>query len=576
MTHNPQHTPTRGGHRIVIAAVLCLFGLCLAFSHTPPRGKGKPRPKTDERIYLVHADELFFEQYGPHPDAQILRGKVSFKHKGATLTCDSAYFYEATNSFDAYGHVNMRQGDTLRLVSEFAHYDGDMQMAYASRNVVLTHRATKLYTDSLIYDRLYEQVFYPDGGKMIDKNNVLESRTGVYFMDTRQAQFNGDVVLVNPKYRLETSALDYDMAASTAFIVAPTDITSGESVIHTSSGNYNTSRDVSRLYDRSTIVNKNKTITGDTLFYDKNSGVSEGFGNVVYQDSENKNQLFCDYFWYNEQTGQAYATKRALMVDYSQKDTLYMHADSLKLYTFNINTDSVWRRVHCFNHVRAYRTDVQAVCDSLVYNTQDSCMTMYKDPIAWYGPRQLLGEKIEVYMNDSTIDWAHVVGQAFSVEKADEEEHYNQVSSTEMFAFFDEGAIRRSDAVGSVRAIYYPVDDKDSSLIVMDYTETDTLRMFMRDRKMHKIWTNRAEGTWYPLTQIPPAMKTLAGFAWFDYIRPVDKDDIFVWRGKSSGTELRKVERHSAPLQTLPPVHNNEATMPDEPVQAQTSTTLSP
>ena len=100
--------------------------------------------------------------------------------------------------------------------------------------------------------------------------------------------------------------------------------------------------------------------------------------------------------------------------------------------------------------------------------------------------------------------------------------------------------------------------------------------MFMRDRKMHKIWTNRAEGTWYPLTQIPPAMKTLAGFAWFDYIRPVDKDDIFVWRGKSSGTELRKVERHSAPLQTLPPVHNNEATMPDEPVQAQTSTTLSP
>ena len=104
-------------HRIILFMVLCLFGISIAYSVKPRRHR-KGVKQVDERIYLVHADELYYDIYGPHPDAQIAKGKVSFRHKGATLTCDSAYFYEQSNSFEAYGHVKMRQGDTLSLHSE--------------------------------------------------------------------------------------------------------------------------------------------------------------------------------------------------------------------------------------------------------------------------------------------------------------------------------------------------------------------------------------------------------------------------------------------------------------------------
>ena len=43
----------------------------------------------------------------------------------------------------------------------------------------------------------------------------------------------------------------------------------------------------------------------------------------------------------------------------------------------------------------------------------------------------------------------------------------------------------------------------------------------------------------------------LPEFAWFDYVRPLDKDDIFNWRGKKGGTELKTVRRREAPLQIL-------------------------
>lgn len=537
------------GHRIQLAVVLCLFGLCVAQSRKV--AKGRHRPKTDERVYLKHADMLRFNQYGEHAGAQILNGNVAFLHKGALLTCDSAYFYQESNSFKAFGHVKMRQGDTLSLTSDYAFYDGDNQMAEARHNVLLRHRGTKLYTDSLNYDRLYNIGYFFEGGKMVDRNNVLVSDWGEYDTETRKAVFNYNVNLRNPKFTLTTDTLHYDTRTSLANIVGPSVIRSKESVIHTSDGYYNTNTGKARLYGRSTMSNKGKEITGDSLFYDEKRGISQGYRNVIYKDTQKKNELHCNYLWYNEKNGFAFATENPVMMEYSQKDTLFVHSDTIKVITYHLNTDSVYRTAHCYNKVRAFRNDVQAVCDSLVYNTKDSCMTMYRDPIVWSGDRQLLGEEIQVFMKDSTIDRAHIINQALTAELMPDKDHYQQLSSKEMFAYFTKGQITQTEAIGNVRSIYYPVDDKDSTLMGLVYIETDTMKMFMRDRQLQKIWTSKTDGTWYPMTQIPPERYKLDGFTWFDYIRPINKDDIYEWRGKKDGTQLKNITRHAAPLQHI-------------------------
>jgi hypothetical protein len=513
--------------------------------------KDRHRPKTDERVYLKHADMLRFNQYGEHAGAQILNGNVAFLHKGALLTCDSAYFYQESNSFKAFGHVKMRQGDTLSLTSDYAFYDGDNQMAEARHNVLLRHRGTKLYTDSLNYDRLYNIGYFFEGGKMVDRNNVLVSDWGEYDTETRKAVFNYNVNLRNPKFTLTTDTLHYDTRTSLANIVGPSVIRSKESVIHTSDGYYNTNTGRARLYGRSTMSNKGKEITGDSLFYDEKRGISQGYRNVIYKDTQKKNELHCNYLWYNEKNGFAFATENPVMMEYSQKDTLFVHSDTIKVITYHLNTDSVYRTAHCYNKVRAFRNDVQAVCDSLVYNTKDSCMTMYRDPIAWSGDRQLLGEEIQVFMKDSTIDRAHIINQALTAELMPDKDHYQQLSSKEMFAYFTKGQITQTEAIGNVRSIYYPVDDKDSTLMGLVYIETDTMKMFMRDRQLQKIWTSKTDGTWYPMTQIPPERYKLDGFTWFDYIRPINKDDIYEWRGKKDGTQLKNITRHAAPLQHI-------------------------
>ena len=104
-----------------------LFALLLSALAVTPAKKRAPRKKAkveDKRVYLVHADNLHYDQF-QNNDAQVLHGNVHFRHVGANLFCDSAHFYEQSNSFEAWGHVKMLQGDTLKMFSDYAYYDGN-------------------------------------------------------------------------------------------------------------------------------------------------------------------------------------------------------------------------------------------------------------------------------------------------------------------------------------------------------------------------------------------------------------------------------------------------------------------
>ena len=512
----------------IVAALV----LGMVFAMQPAR-KRPARKKTqqDKKVYLVHADNLHYDQYR-NGDAQVLHGHVHFRHIGANLYCDSAHFYEATNSFEAWGHVKMVQGDTLRLTSDYAYYDGYDQLAQARYNVILKHRNSTLYCDSLDYDRMYSFGNFFEGGKLVDGTATLTADWGEYHTDTKQAMFYYDVQLRDQKLYLTTDSLYYDTQSSRAHILGPSNITSGTSHIYSEDGYYNTKNKRSELFGRSVIKDQGKTLVGDSVFHNADDGTNYAYWNVIYTDSVNKNMMTGNYAEYNDSTGYAMATDSAVVIDYSQKDTLYMHADTFKIYTFNIRTDSVYRKIHAYNKVRAYRVDVQAVCDSLVYHSLDSCMTMYHDPIVWNMNQQLLGDEIRVYMKDSTIDRAHVIGNAFSVEQMFDSVHFNQVQSKEMKAFFLKGEIHESQAIDNVLIVYYPVDDSDSTLIGLNYTETPLLKMFLENRKMKRIWMEKPSGVLYPMTQIPSDKYFLPQYAWYDDVRPLNKQDIFFWRPK--------------------------------------------
>ncbi|CDB97979.1 uncharacterized protein BN659_02361 [Bacteroides sp. CAG:443] len=542
-----------GGHRMLLAGVLCLFGFCLLAQKPIQNRKQKVQTDTTKvqkapatapqkqpaksKVYLIHSDLL--RKDSRHPDAQVVVGNVVFRHDSVYMYCDSAYYYDKISSFEAFSNVKMNQGDTLFLYGDRLYYDGNTQIAEVRMNVRMENRNTTLLTDSLNYDRVYNLGYFFDGGTLMDEQNVLTSEWGQYNPGTKQSVFNYNVKLVNPQFTLTSDTLEYNTASKIANIVGPSDILSDNNHIYSEKGTYNTMTGKAYLLDRSVLTNEGKQLTGDSLFYDRNEGLGEAFRNMVLTDTVNKNMMTGEYGYYNEKKKYAFATDKAVAVDYSQGDSLFLHGDTLLMETFHLDTDSMFREMRAFHKVRFYRTDVQGVADSLVFSTKDSCLTMYHDPILWNKNQQLVGEKICMYMNDSTIDWAHIINQALSIEQIDTT-MYNQVTGKEMKAYFRNKQMYKTEVIGSVRLVYYPMDS-DSTLIGMNVSETSKLDIYLENQKLEKmVMSPKSNGTLYPMTQIPPGTSKLQNFVWFDYIRPLNKQDIFNWRSKKVEDQLKK------------------------------------
>ena len=473
------------------------------------------------KVYLEHANTLSFDQ-AQNPDAQVLVGEVCFRHDSSYMYCDSAYFFEKSNSLEAFSHVRMEQGDTLFVYGDYLHYNGDTQIAHLRDNVRMENGQVTLFTDSLNYERISNIGYYFEGGMIVDSLNQLSSFYGQYSPATKLAIFNDSVRLENPDFTLYSDTLHYQTDTKLATILGPSVIVSDSGTVRTSLGWYDTEQNKALLLDRSTIESGNRILSGDSIAYYRNSGFGEVFGNMCLQDTLQQVMLEGQYGFYNEKTEYAFATDSARFLEYSQGDTLYLHADTLQMETVDPDT----REVKAFHGVRFFRSDLQGVCDSMLFNTRDSVLYLFTEPVVWNEQYQLYGDTILIYLNDSTIDFAHVRQFAFAIQQVDSVS-FNQLKGTDLKAYFDGKSVRQIDVSGNAESIFYPLEN-DGSMVGMNQTQSGYLSIWVKENKLErlKIWPN-PEGTMTPIPDLRPEQKLLKDFYWFDYLRPQDKDDIY-------------------------------------------------
>ena len=533
----------------LLLLISLLFVSVPIFSQDLPADTVLSRPSKKSYVHLLHTDITRFDE-AIDPEAWILVGNVNFRRDSMYMFCDSAHYYQKQNSFLAFGNVRMEQGDTLFLYGDYLDFDGVTNIARVRNNVRLIDKDVVLKTDSLDYDRNRNLGYFYEYGELYDGTGTLKSYYGDYNVDTRTAVFMDDVTLENSRFLLLSDTLYYNTDAKLATIVGPTNMYSGGTEVYSDRGTFNTVTRHATLVERPVLYNDNRNVTADSIFYDTALGCSEVFGNIVYTDTINRNMLTGEYAFLDEVKDSVYVTGKAMAVDFSQRDSLFVHSDTIWALTYNLDTDSLYRKVKAYHKVRAWGRNMQAVCDSLVFDSRDTCMTMYKDPVMWNGDLQLLGEVVKVYMNDSTINWVNIINQALYVEELDSA-IYNQIKGKEMEFYFTDGKLSEMHVIGSVEVVFYPLDS-DSTYIGMNTTTSGRIIAYMKDRKVERVVVPKdSKGVFYPMSQRPEDKRFLDSFAWFDYVRPLSKEDIFNWRGKGGDKELRVIKKDKIPLPTL-------------------------
>lgn len=480
--------------------------------------------QAEDLIYLEHSNTLEFDE-ARLPDAQILRGDVLFRHDSMWLYCDSAYFYDKRNSLDAFGHVRIVQGDTLFGYGDKLFYNGNTKLARFRKHVKLIHRSTILTTDSMNYDRKRDVAYYLWGGKIVDSLNTLTSVRGHYYPPTKQSIFRRNVHLKNDRFTLEADTLKYNTESHIADIVGPTTIVyEEETTILSSNGTYNTQSEQSLLYDRSVVRhNDHKMMIGDTLFYDKQVGYGIGWSNVIASDTTNQMTLYGNYCEMYEDPEHGFATDSALLIDWSDSvDYVYMHADTL----FTETIDSA-KHVRAHHNVRIYKTDMQAVCDSMRYDGKDSIVHLYTNPVCWSDSNQVAADTVHIFLKNEDVDYMHGVGAGIMIQQITDE-YFNQMSGKEIFAYVREGEIREVEVKGNALTVYYPIDD-NGKFVGLNTTESSTINMYLVNQNVeHVLFKTETSGTIYPLDQVPEGSDFLNAFFWAVEERPLVPGDVFL------------------------------------------------
>ncbi len=490
------------------------FGLI--FLYAQPLWGQKKVPE-DEKVTLERAEELVKDQQNPNVRKLIRR--VVIKHKGSILYCDSAYLHEDKNAVDAFGHARLLGEDGTRLTSDSMYYDGTTQIARAIGDVVLIDDEMRLTTQELDYHVQEGVAYYYSGGKIVDSEKTLESQTGSYDTNSKIFYFKQDVELITKKdgRKITTDDLKYNTVSKLAYFQGPTWIESDDGKVYTESGTFNTETEVSNFKGRTRLDNAEYSLEGDTLYFDNIQRKGYAEGNVRLFSKKDSVIIDGDIGWFIREKGESKVYGNALMRNISKGDTLYLAADTL--YSLSRPEDSI-KILTAYPATRVYKTEFQAICDSLVYNRIDSTIYLYRDPVLWNQGSQLTADSIQIQISENRIEQMDLRRNAFMISE-DTLENYNQLKGKNMQAYFSKNQIQKVEVRGNGQNIYF-VLKQDTLLVGMNRVECSDIDIRFKDRnKLHQIsYLNKPDGVMVPPHEIQGPETRLKNFAWRIEERP--------------------------------------------------------
>ncbi|WP_418603142.1 OstA-like protein [Hwangdonia sp.] len=496
-----------------------------------------------KKIKIEYTGFLTFDEE-KYPGAKILTRddsqQVHIIHGGINMWCDQAIHYGNEDFVEAYGNVVIKQGDTINMTSKYVEYSGISQLAFASGDVILENPDSKISSDTLYFDRLKQQAFYRNGGHVqIDSSGTITSKIGRYYMDAKKYQFVEDVVLKSDSTVVNSNYFDFYDETKHAYLFGPSTITTPESVTYCEKGFYDTETKIGYALKKAKIDYENRTVEGDSLYFDNNTSFASATNNITVTDTLNKSIVRGHYAEVFKEKDSMFITKRALAITVQQKDSIYIHADTLMV------TGKPEKRItRAFRNARLFKSDMSAKADSIHSNQEtgltqliniskfdsNDAFSVKRKPILWNIENQMTGDTIHLKSNPKTekLDSLIVFDNAFIISKDTLDAGYNQINGKKLIGLFDEdNELYQVDVLRNAQSIYYFRND-ENELVGIDKSKSGSIIIFITDREIEEVRKiNQIDGDIYPESKYPKNEKLLKGFDWRDDERPRSVEDLF-------------------------------------------------
>ena len=432
------------------------------------------------------------------------------------LKADTLQFNTETKVVTFLGPTRINS-DTTKIYCESGFYDTDLNIAEFRQKAQFVKGEQKATADTIRYDGQQNEYILQGQAVFREKDRLAKAGTIRYQEESDQTTLIGNAYFRDEKQEIISEEILYD----------------GENEIYSTRG-------------RSRISNPPQLLEADQVDYSEELGMGIALGNVVWRDTAEDLTIRCNKADYNQKTGylkaQGDEQQRPLLITMMQGDSLFLSADTLySMRTDTLASDSS-RMFLAYYDVRIFKTDLQAVCDSLIYSSTDSLFKFYENPIIWSDTSQFIADTIYMQLANQELDRIFLKENAFIVNSPDEI-FFNQIKGKNVIARFLEGELRVVDVEGNAESVYYALDEF-GAYIGANKTVCSEMRLFFGNNEVEKIsFFTEPTATMYPMRQAQGSELELVGFAWRTDIRPTSIADILELKAK-------KVEQVQPPAET--------------------------
>ncbi|WP_370476823.1 OstA-like protein [Tamlana flava] len=500
--------------------------------------------QTKKKIQIEYAGKLTIDEEN-YPGAKILTRddaqQVHIEHNGANMWCDKAIHYSAENFIEAYGNVNIKQGDTIKMTAKYVEYSGITELAFARGDVVLEDPNSIITTDTLYFDKLKEQAFYKSGGTVVrDSSVTITSKIGRSYMSINKLRFVEDVVLVNEESTINSNYFDFYSDTGLAYLYGPSTITTETSKTYCEKGFYDTENKVGYALKNARIDYDNRIIEGDSLYFDDTKSFASASNNIKITDTINNSVVKGHYAEVFKEKDSVFITKRALAITVQEHDSIYIHADKIMVTGKPEN-----RIINAYYNAKMYKSDMSGKADS-IYSNQKTGITKFiniprfspgdkfslkRKPVLWNLENQMTGDTIHLLSNNETekIDSLLVFNNAFIISQDTiSKTGYNQIYGMRLVGLFNaENQLRQVDINKNAESIFYARNDQQE-LIGIDKAKSGSISMLFSNGDIDEYTRfNQVDGNLYPESKYPENQKFLKGFDWREEERPLSIEDLF-------------------------------------------------
>jgi hypothetical protein len=259
------------------------------------------------------------------------------------------------------------------------------------------------------------------------------------------------------------------------------------------------------------------------LFFNDSTGYGESFRNVIIEDTINKIAVEGNYAWYYKQPEKFLVTNRAVFIQISKQDSLFLHADTIKSIIKSDTFGNVYRLMRAYHGCRIFSKDLQSKCDSLSYSFQDSVIRLYIAPVIWSEDDQLTSDSMAVFTKNRQTDRLELYNNALIVQQVDTI-RFDQIKGRSLTGHFKNNELYKINIKGNGEILFYLIDGE--AVAGVEQSKCANIEIRFDKGKVSEIFEfDNPEGFIDPPLPIKPLR--LDGYKWFDHMRPKKKDDIF-------------------------------------------------